>query len=393
MPTNEKYERDLANIQKYKELVSTGTPKGEAARLCGYTGHGMRFLLKRYPELTVTKQTFDKNDQLISTVQSIRENTDVDTTGMRIKGITTSPYGGAFVKYDNEEDIRQAADDVLESVREHFKTVKPIKLSKPKKTGKHLKIYTADKHVGCGGFKRRNKENIYNKSVYKARMNKLLAEVVYLKHYYGEFESVTYFDLGDNLDGYNGQTTRGGHRLPQNMGDREQYDTFCEVESSVIDTLVKEFGTINYVAQSVDNHAGAFGYTAYKTVEMYINAKYPDCTTLVADEFIQHIAIGGETILFCHGKDDKNMKYGMPLYPKSQTTEKVREYMDDYRILDKVKFVKGDLHQFNFCTAKKYDYINVPSIMGSSEWIYDNFGNTPAGAYIEVNDTQMPIWF
>lgn len=56
-----------------------------------------------------------------------------------------------------------------------------------------------------------------------ARMNKIYQEIAYVKFEFGHINTLIFIDLGDNLDGYNAQTTRGNHPLPQNMTDEESF--------------------------------------------------------------------------------------------------------------------------------------------------------------------------
>ena len=45
---------------------------------------------------------------------------------------------------------------------------------------------------------------------------------------FGAFYSIYVCDLGDAVDGWNGYTTRGGHKLPQNMSNKEVFETYVE---------------------------------------------------------------------------------------------------------------------------------------------------------------------
>ena len=51
-------------------------------------------------------------------------------------------------------------------------------------------------------------------------------------------------ELGDFLDGLNGYTTRGGHKLPQNMTDEQAFDLALSFKIELIDCLHNEYDTI-----------------------------------------------------------------------------------------------------------------------------------------------------
>lgn len=381
----------IAQVKLWHTLREQGLTSEQAADRVGLEKSTLVKYRTRYcPELTLTKQIFGKNGELRNEVHGIRENSDVDTTGMRIKSVTTSPYGGAYVKYETEKEFLN--DEYWSNLKEVFsKSIRPHK-PKPRKGKGTLKIFTADKHVGADVEDVAIYQNEYSAEIYRKRMAKILDEISYIGT---DYETVVLFDLGDNLDGYHSQTTRGGHHLPQNMTTREQFDTFLEVERWFIDSLVDMLSPKNmhYIATSDDNHSGAFGYSAYKALELYISLKYPFIKTHVSKKFIDHVVIDGETIVYTHGKDEHDRKTGLPLNLSPRVETQFLDYMRQNNIHGRAKVIKADLHQFNINAGKFFDYINVPSVFGCSKWIMSNFGYTRPGAYLESDNRQIPIWF
>ena len=63
-----------------------------------------------------------------------------------------------------------------------------------------------------------------------------------------------------------------------------------------------------------------------------------------------------------------------------------------------ITLYKGDLHAYGIQSARFGRYVNVPSIAGASDYGDMNFGNTKAGALLEVFDLKSnkinstPIW-
>ena len=54
----------------------------------------------------------------------------------------------------------------------------------------------------------------------------------------GRIEELILYDLGDSLDGYEGLTTRGGHKLPQNMTTVQQFSLALNCYLSLIENLL-----------------------------------------------------------------------------------------------------------------------------------------------------------
>lgn len=77
-------------------------------------------------------------------------------------------------------------------------------------------------------------------------------------------------DLGDYLDGFDGFTTRGGHKLPQNMDNQKMFDVGLKFKILLIDSLINHFNKIKFVNICNDNHAGSFGYIVNSAFKAYI---------------------------------------------------------------------------------------------------------------------------
>ena len=287
--------------------------------------------------------------------------------------------------YENKELANSILDELKKSLKAELEPFFiPFTHVDEKKA---LFIYTADKHVGAKTSDRSIYKNEYNAEVFEARMQKLLQEVNLLHKLHGRFDRVYLVDLGDPLDGYNEGTTRGGHKLPQNMDNREQFDTYVNVHKKWFDTLVDMNVTnhIHFVAVTEDNHAGAFGYCANRAIEIYLNVKYPTITTRILSKFIEHIEYGNHAIMLSHGKDSEDMKHGFPKRLDQKTELFIDQYIRYFKLEGKTcHFIKGDLHQESNEFGKQFRYKNVLSLYGASKWIHSNFGVSMAGACFEV---------
>ena len=168
------------------------------------------------------------------------------------------------IQTKNEWYKKEERDEYFENLKDHLtKEITPVKLIKSPTNKKALMIHTSDKHIGCKVVNSIY-ENEYNEGTVEQRMEQLFKEVVYLVSIYGRFDTIYFNDLGDALDGYNGQTTRGGHKLPQNMDNQQQFDTFVKTTCEFIDKMVSGDLANNYCYNAVtqDNHSGDFSYCA-----------------------------------------------------------------------------------------------------------------------------------
>ena len=269
------------------------------------------------------------------------------------------------------------------------KNFKPVTLYPTISNQKALFVYLSDRHIAAyvGGVAMY--ANPYDKTIYKKRLAEVLHEIHYQKSIFGKFEDVFIIDLGDKMDGLDGYTTRGGHKLPQNMNNREAFEVAVEAEKEFIDSVIASDVANNYhVYQNANsNHGGDFDYMVNRALEIYVNTKYPQVSTKIFQRFIEHMQYGDHCFMFTHGKDDADMKHGLPLH----LNDKVENYLRKYLMYNKidpdtsyVSLVKGDLHMSASQGVYGFRYRNVLSLFGGSKWIGTNFGPNRPGCSYEI---------
>ena len=240
---------------------------------------------------------------------------------------------------------------------------------------KNLFLYLSDMHIGAYVSPLSIYSNPYDKDEVIRRINIILNRVHDLHETYKGFDNIYVCNLGDSLDGYNGQTTRGGHSLPQNMCNKEQIHTFIFVMNYLFTELNKlEYNKMHYYCVGESNHDGDFGYATNVALETILANKGVNCT--IFDKFIGEFKAGETTFILCHGKDNKDMFKNLPLTLDIKTENFINEYLDTKGISGNVIFIKGDLHQSATTYGRRFTYRSVGSLFGSSEWIHKNFGNT-----------------
>lgn len=210
-------------------------------------------------------------------------------------------------------------------------------------------------------------------------------------------------DLGDLMDGYNGYTTRGGHKLPQNMTDEQAFDTALEFKIATYHELANHFDAITFNNICNDNHSGAFGYTVNKAFQKYVEGTRGDRLIFVNNHlsFLSHYIVGDVCFIISHGKDDSTLKFGFKPFLDAKQIEKIDQYIKHNNLYSQAKriiFKKGDSHQclFDLCGSDDFDYFNYPALSPSSQWIQNNFKKGRRGFVIEdftgIESTLTPIF-
>ena len=193
-------------------------------------------------------------------------------------------------------------------------------------------------------------------------------------------------ELGDFVDGWDGETTRKGHKLPQNMDNQGMYDVGVRFKIELIEGLIQHFDKIICHNICEDNHAGSFGYIINSAFKTYIELKYPERVEVINQrKFIDHYyATPTHCFPLTHGKDSKSLKFGFkPILDKVQEN-KIDNYIKEYYILQKgvkIEFCKGDSHQYitDNSTSKSFTYNNFPAFSPPSGWVQVNFQNSISG--------------
>ena len=278
-------------------------------------------------------------------------------------------------------EIKHSNESLKEIIKNlSLENVKPFKIEKKSKTNKAaLFVYIADAHVGAKTIEDSVYNNDYDEKEFNKRLTATLQKIKEQHDIFGRFEKVIIFNMGDCLDGFNGQTTRGGHHLPQNMNNKEQFNVYVNGMINFFETLYELDVTNEIEFHSVgnDNHSGDMGYIANKSLEYIFNVKYPEMNVRVFEKFIETVEFHSHTFIISHGKDKENMKSGFPLHLDAKTETYFNEYINNFRISTPyIHVIKGDLHQSSSQQGKRFRYKNVSSLYGSSDWIHTNFGYT-----------------
>ena len=286
-------------------------------------------------------------------------------------------------------EIRKSKEVIQEMLKNiPVEGIKPFKIEKKAvKEEMALFVYLSDMHVGAHTSNDSIFNNEYNEQEFNARLEKVLKKIKEQSLLMGRFDKVVVFNLGDALDGYNAQTTRGGHSLPQNLDNKEQFRVYISGMRKFFATLhdMNVANNIEFISVGNDNHSGDFGFMANQALCWLFQEKYPEMHTRVFDKFIETVDYGKHTFIVYHGKDDQHMKHGHGLH----LSDKIENYFIQIVDANKMKnpyihVVKGDLHQTASMKGKRFRYKNVASLYGGSDWIHTNFGPTKPAVDFEI---------
>ena len=263
-------------------------------------------------------------------------------------------------------------------LNKHLEGLEKVNIAKvkPIKNYEFDTLTYSDVHIGMDTDK-------YNKSMYAIEWNreKIMeaAKILVQKTLESRSsENLVVDELGDLLDGYNEQTTRGGHHLPQNMTNEEAFDVALEFKIYLLKELAPYYNNVKFNNICNDNHAGSFGYFVNAAFKKIAEEKYIDVEVNNYLKFINHYYIGRICFVITHGKDDSTLKFGFKPHLDTKAIEKIDQYCKHnnvYKNSDLVIFKKGDSHQclFDMASSDDFYYYNYPALSPSSQWVQNNF--------------------
>jgi hypothetical protein len=260
-----------------------------------------------------------------------------------------------------------------------FTDVPKIEVTKVKKKdykGEFDKLVFTDVHVGMDASDKGR--NMYNTEWNKAMLFYRLTEMVNFTLAKQESKVLYISDLGDFLDGFNGNTTRGGHSLPQNMSNQEAFDVAFMFKVRLLEALAPHYELIVMRNVCNDNHAGDFAYFVNQAVKSYINTQLKNVQIINQTSFIDWELVGNYCFVSTHGKDTHNLKHGFKAKIDPNQVNKIVGYLNTQQLLNKgyeIIFEKGDSHLYLFdsATSDVFKYYNYPAFSPSSNWVATNF--------------------
>lgn len=337
------------------------------------------------PEVRALGEYIRRHEKrLLDTHEGIYKATDsIDVPNTSVKHLwLKDKEKSVFVKNPNYIEPELNPEKEIDFLSIFKDKVKPIKVNTDFRIFADLYLFDravfTDVHVGMDVNKDGYSlyEGIWDENELNKRLETFVNSIVKKQ------KSNTLFlnDLGDFMDGFDGYTTRGGHKLPQNMDNQKAFDVGLSFKIKMIDALVEHYSKIKVVNICNDNHAGSFGYIVNSAFKTYMELKYPNNVEIINQrKFIDHYIIDNYCFILSHGKDDKSLKFGFKPQLDAPQIEKIKNYIDEYKLHQyTIEFSKGDSHQLilDFTTSNTFEYQNFGAFSPPSDWVKTNFKNT-----------------
>lgn len=331
------------------------------------------------------------NGKILSTTEKLQSKPIEVPEGFEIVKISTSKTTGQqWIQYKPLEIDKEILTFDFEAIiKKHTENLKPIKI-KPQSTNIlwndfDTLTYT-DVHIGMD-------TNSKGNSMYADKWDRdsilKSAKTIVEETLKNQSSNVLIVDeLGDFLDGYNAQTTRKGHELPQNMTNEEAFDCGLEFKMLLLNGLALNYDSIIFNNICNDNHAGSFGYFVNSAFKQLAEKSYSNVKVNNYRKFISHYIQDKVCFLITHGKDDSTLKFGFKPHLDTKQIEKIDQYIKRHNLYGKAErfiFKKGDSHQclFDLSGSDDFDYFNYPALSPSSQWVQTNFKKGRKGFVIE----------
>ena len=325
--------------------------------------------------MSIRKRLKDDEWELLQQYRGLKDaaaDTNIHLSWMKLAWLKTKDVS-VMVKNPAYKDPQECNLDF--DFTRIAKGIKPLKYTPKSVSSKHLfdRLVYTDVHIGMepneDGFSLYGGEWNEDKIISSAKkMVELVLE---------EKKSNTLYidDLGDFMDGWDGETVRKGHKLPQNMDNEKSFDVGMRFKLLLIESLCRHYEKI--VCRNIcnDNHSGSFGYVVNSAVKQVAEAKYHNVNVINQRRFLEAYNNGDHNFVLTHGKDDKSLKFGFKPHLDKKSENKIDNFIKHEKLKGKIEFSKGDSHQgiFDDTTSETFGYYNYPALSPSSEWVQTNF--------------------
>lgn len=345
--------------------------------------------LRKYNNLKLTKQTLDKNGNIVTEVHSkLTDQSDLkakfkkeeDNYDIVASTVDTRTGNHWFRLIKKNYITDQEYKNIL---LEEISNIPPVLIDENITTSDNwLILLSSDKHIGADVEDNALYKNDYDKDeIFRRVVKEPLNYLINYTTKYGAVDKLIYFDLGDAIDGMYGKTTRGlkgssSHTLSQKYSEYECVEMFMNYHKILIDNIIKLKLTkdLHFICAGNSNHGGILEWSLYKRLEEYINIKYPNVKTFISNKFIDHIIIEDECFIFSHGKDGDDRKKPMPLVINDNLLNYLNDYIKNNKLYDyNINCVSGDLHTFANTLESKINYIKGLSTFGSNRYAQANY--------------------
>ena len=370
---------DRKIIDRIEELAHTNKTKTSIAKMIS-----KEFDIP-YTDNIRKKVSYHLNKNVDPGIAEVVKEVNVDAASVPHLWIKT-PNASIFVKNAAYNNSGIDFDEIISKLVS--KKPEKEKISIPNVSFIDRLIWT-DVHVGMDTS--RNKLALYDvqydRDVLMSRIKEMADFVINNK----QSDRLIIDDLGDYMDGWNGETVKGRHKLAQNMTNEEAFDAGLNAKILLTDILSQHYKYITCNNIYEDNHSGSFGYVVNSAFKYIVDHKYKNVEVINHEKFINHYIIGQHGFIITHGKDSRYLRFGFKPQLDPRGIDKITQYIRHNKDLSNCKYIefsKGDSHQclFDMCSSDEFDYFNYPSFAPSSEYIQVNFKKGRSGFVLQNID-------
>ncbi len=276
-----------------------------------------------------------------------------------------------------EETIQQLSEGI--SINVDSQEIPEIKFID---SDKSLIIHLADMHIGAKCESNTLYPNPYDYNEIKRRLDKLTESIAS----FGRLDTLIINLLGDSLDGMDNQTARRDHFMPQQMDNVQQVETFLDLVLNFVSACRPLANKIKIYCVKCGNHGGIWEYTANIALQCAINKVFPDIEFTLFKDFFGWYNFKDHIFVCCHGKDEKFMKKALPLNLDEKSKVMIHEWLTENKLIGAkdIHFIKGDLHSNALSSCRLFDYRNVLSLFGASDYSNYNFSRNSYGVSYDL---------
>jgi len=390
--SNIKNKKSLAIItyflkNQYSSISESPLTWNQLGQKYEMSGEAARAIWKRYKRTKVSKAPLNKRLEEFCKEKGIDPDTVHNARFISHLGPEKETFNITLKKNVNDlgldgEDIEDAVANVIDRYANSPKF--PFNPKTPVNTDANaLLINISDVHIGLDIPV--NFYNMYwNKEILFQRLGIIFGEIARKVQVYEPAKLVVNF-LGDIADGMDGSTTRGrkkhgNHALPQNMDNKEQYNTGVEMLIHIA-AYCMQFNLplqMNFVSNS--NHGGFIDYAMGKTALEIFSHTAPALNFNLLEQAFSFVQIDDWDLILTHGYDESLMtKFTkMPLqlnHTWQLSIANKRKQLGSTS--DQCLLLRGDQHRARNNYYRDFYDIMIPALSPNSDYIQTNFDADP----------------
>lgn len=375
--------------ERFSYNPSIADPKKlELAAKDGWRKFRKRETYAKARELILKEVKTDKDDNPISKRFVRMPKAPAKDDGLELVGI--SRHSGTGHEWEilrkpkpgeiDREDFRAVATEIAALPMPKKKDWQPVE-----KSAGHVQILAVgDVHIGLDN----SKDAIFSNLEWTPE--ELAKRTEILMAHADETAAKIYLVFGGDItDGLDESTARRGHRLPQNLDNKQQLRTATKWAFEIVDGICQATDAqVEIIWLCESNHGPMLDFATGLTIETIAPQRWGGQVGVKLQEaFIAPYGINGRSFLFTHGYDSKHMRNGWPRYLQPQHQQFV-ERVIEHHYCTKPVLVRFDRHQYHDIGHNSFRDLLCPAFSNPSAWVQINFAANSRGGFLKIKLNQ-----